>query len=317
MAVTDAPIVVDARHLEPTFSGTATFVQSIAAYLPDGQVSVCGPYRRPAVAAGLWARDAICLRAALHGGGTYHSLANLGTMAIATRSIATVHDLACCDIPKLLGRGVATVMRRRMVECCRRADLILTGSAFTKERLASFGRKAVQVPMYGPSFEPRAWRGDGGYLLSVGSTRRHKNLRRLVEAYLRSRVSHRLDLVVVGGGGMPVGRRVSVVNDLPEARLSELYVNASGFVAPSLYEGFGLPLLDAFLGGLPIWCADIPPFREIAGNSPVFFDPTSVEAIAAALDRQPSRPSEPTPDERRHYSWETAAGAHLSIYGLS
>ena len=92
------------------------------------------------------------------------------------------------------------------------------------------------------------------------------------------------ELVLVGRvawGERPRG--VVVLDDVTDADLSTLYAHATGVVSPSLYEGFGLPLVEAMRAGTPLACSDIPVFQEVSGGHASFFDPLSEEAIGDAL----------------------------------
>jgi alpha-1,3-rhamnosyl/mannosyltransferase len=120
------------------------------------------------------------------------------------------------------------------------------------------------------------------YLLYVGGANPNKNLSRLVEAFRAAADLPRL-LMRTHGFEPPPDRRVRLLPPLDQDDLARLYTAARLVVMPSLYEGFGLPVLEAMACGAPVVCSDIPPFREVAGDVARTFDPTSVEAMVAVL----------------------------------
>ena len=159
----------------------------------------------------------------------------------------------------------------------------------------------------------------GGYLMVVGNLDPRKNLVALAAAYglLSSEQRSRLPLVVVGGGAdiyrqshidWPSG--TVVTGYLDDVTLASLYAHARVFVFTSLAEGFGLPIVEAVLAGVPrLVLSDIPVFRWICGDGARYVDPRSVEALAAALD--PARIEDiPPPDAAipARFDWSRSAG---------
>lgn len=143
------------------------------------------------------------------------------------------------------------------------------------------------------------------FLLCVCTNKPHKNLVRLVEAYasLTLRHAHLPDLVVAGGWDprYPQARstaadlgvdherrgsdrgRVRFVHNPDDAALHDLYRHARGFIFPSEYEGFGLPVLEAMVAGLPVAASTTPAVAEVAGDACIGFDPLDPDAIARAI----------------------------------
>jgi glycosyltransferase involved in cell wall biosynthesis len=131
------------------------------------------------------------------------------------------------------------------------------------------------------------------YVLAVGSGNPTKNLPALVEAF--ARVPHPdLRLVLVGGTNSAVfasgtslheDARVLRTGPISDGQLKSLYANACAFVFPSLYEGFGLPPLEAMSLGCPVVASDAASIPEVCGDAAVYFDPTSVPDMAAAIAR--------------------------------
>ncbi len=126
-------------------------------------------------------------------------------------------------------------------------------------------------------------------ILSVLGGKAYKNQVRLVEAF--NRLSRSDSLLVIAGdaarilSGIDCGPRVRVLGYVPDEDLAKLYEAASLFVFPSLFEGFGIPVLEAQMFGVPVVCSDIPVLREVAGEGALFADPYSVDSIAAQMER--------------------------------
>jgi alpha-1,3-rhamnosyl/mannosyltransferase len=137
-----------------------------------------------------------------------------------------------------------------------------------------------------------------GYLLFVGTLQPRKNVERVVDAYGRLPPTLRasFDLVVVGKVGWsaaPIvaklreraGEGVRWLERVPDVDLRMLYRGAAGFVFPSLYEGFGLPVLEAFASGVPVVTSNVTSLPEVAGDAALLVDPLDADAIAQAMAR--------------------------------
>jgi glycosyltransferase involved in cell wall biosynthesis len=172
------------------------------------------------------------------------------------------------------------------------------------------------------------------YILYVGSIEPRKNLMRLLEAYAQLRHwSTRWDLVVVGGRNIwkssPVGETTEKQNlepfvhftgYIPDSDLPGIYNGADLFVFPSLYEGFGLPVLEAMACGTPVITSNTSSLPEVAGDAALLVDPYNVEEIAAAM-RHVLEDSALANDLRerglkhaKKFSWEKTARQTISVY---
>lgn len=170
---------------------------------------------------------------------------------------------------------------------------------------------------------------DRPYLLAIGDLRAKKNLERLAEAWRISGLPHRL--VVVGAGGAardpatPEGRLaarlraagVELPGYLPDAELDVLLRGAAALVHPSLFEGFGLVVLEAMVRGVPVACSDVPSLRETAGGAAVLFDPRDVEDVARGIHEAVARAASLSAAgvlRAATFSWDRAAGETVAVY---
>ncbi len=96
--------------------------------------------------------------------------------------------------------------------------------------------------------------------------------------------------------------------------LARLYRRASALVFPSLYEGFGQPVLEALASGCPVACSDLPPLREVAGDAAVYFEPSDAESIAAATRAAVGRGGSSGPARAASFTWDECARRHDEVY---
>ncbi len=169
------------------------------------------------------------------------------------------------------------------------------------------------------------------YLLFVGRRNGYKNFNLLVKALapiLNKRDNYHV--VCIGGGSFCPDEtnlfeqqnltNKFISNFVPEDDLAGYYQNADCFVFPSLYEGFGIPILEAFATGCPVLASDIPVFHEIAGSAALFFDPRSElsmrEQIENLLNRHDLRATLITRgrEQLKKYSWNTTASMTKDVY---
>jgi glycosyltransferase involved in cell wall biosynthesis len=267
----------------------------------------------------------------------YHATYQRWEPAIRHRAlVATHHDATQERFPELFRNAAAIHARKRRLY--QRADMVICVSESARLDLVEiYGVDAsrTRVVYHGvtPLSEKQAEPNDGGppYILYVGSRSAYKNFPALMEAFAAAETAGDMRLIVAGGGAWSAGeraaiaalgleKRVMLLPRVDEARLGKLYRNAALFVYPSLYEGFGLPPLEAMSAGCPVLVSQSSSLPEVCGDAAHYFDP----AIPGALERQLGQLLNDAVllrakvDAGRaragRYTWETAARGTLSAY---
>jgi glycosyltransferase involved in cell wall biosynthesis len=240
-----------------------------------------------------------------------HSLASTAPAWGAFRRVATIHDVIYRLYPDAHGWR-AHAMRFLVPLSAHRSDRVIVPSETTRRDLVQLVRvpaEKIDVVPNGFGLPPvshwedenqlrRRYRLDSRpFVLTVSLKRPHKNLVRLLDA-LALIPPERRPLLVLAGHATSYqdelrehARRIDVADDtrflgwVREEELEGLYRGATCFVFPSLYEGFGLPVLEAMARGVPVACSDRGALAEIADGAAVMFDPEQPGAIAAAIER--------------------------------
>lgn len=219
---------------------------------------------------------------------------------LPARRLVTVHDVFHMAMPEFTQGVAKRLYARTLFAAVRmRASKIICVSEFTANELTKFTgtlREKMRVIHNGLSLQwslspPMPRPHEKPYLLYVGNVKPHKNLGRLVDAFCKFD-SGGLQLVIVGrregfitGDASVVqkaeqhGDKVSFTGLISDELLAAYYQHAHALVAPSLYEGFGLPPLEAMAAGCPVVVSDIPAHREICGEAALYFDPYSAGDI--------------------------------------
>lgn len=215
--------------------------------------------------------------------------------------VLTIHDLNHIDRPEnsssLKRLYYATVLRR----ACHRAAYVLTVSEFSRQRIIEWSgvspEKVVNVrcgvdPAYHTGVCP--YELPFPYLLCVSNRKLHKNEFRTVEAFARVSMASELHLVFTGQPSAElmgcierhhIRSRVHFVGTVPDAQLPSLYRSADALIFVSLYEGFGLPVLEGMACGTPVVTSNTSALPEVAGGAALLVDPTSSEEISSAMER--------------------------------
>jgi len=236
-------------------------------------------------------------------------------------SVMTLHDLS----PWLLKD--ASIRVRRRVPLLLRArvpTMIITPSeAVRRAAISRFGidaERVAAVPLAASShFRPvETAPPDRPYFLFVGTLEPRKNVARLIEAWREVRKSQEVDLVLAGrvrdGFAAPEPEEgLRVLGAVPEEDLPALYSGAVAFVYPSLYEGFGLPVLEAMQCGTSVITSRDPAIMEVSGGAAVHVDATDIRALAEAMRARPMRREESL-QRAAQFSWSITARKTREVY---
>lgn len=262
-----------------------------------------------------------------------------------------VHDVSFLDIPEAFPRATILRMRATIGASVRRASLVITGSSFTRERLMDAYRlppERVVVTPYGvdprwrpmPTKEAARMIAAAGvtlpdrFVLAIGNVHPRKNIPRLIRAVaaLRSGGFVDLELVLAGQrqwGGTEVERTIDEVRGqrwihatgyIGDEALVAITASAAVMAYPSLYEGFGFPVLEGLACGTPVVTADATSTREVAGDAAILVDPRSVDAIAAGIQEAltstaaQQRARELGPTHAAGYTWDRCAETTVAAY---
>ncbi len=274
----------------------------------------------------------------------YHSPYLLMPLFLPAPAVVTIHDFIPLRFPQESTLKARWLFRLALYPALRRAARVIAVSRSTAEDLRRYApsqlsKSIVCLEAAGEHFKPasdpavaelkRRLSLPERYALYLGSNKPHKNLDRLIEAWQSLSLPVPLILagvripvyrVPAGVGAMTSEAPVRILGECREQDLAVLYSGATLFVFPSLYEGFGLPVLEAMACGAPVACSDRSSLPEVAGQAAVYFDPTSPQNMAQVL--QNVLTDEWRIDAMRSasllraatFSWRKAARETLSVY---
>jgi glycosyltransferase involved in cell wall biosynthesis len=282
--------------------GVERWARELSSLLPELRPGRYAAIRPPAAlahrAGQAW--EQLGLPLAARGAELLLSPANLAPLA-GRRNVVVIHDSAPFRDPSWYGRAYGMWHRALVPRLARRARLVIVPSEHVRGELAElFGLPDERVVAVAPGVDP-AFAAPGHpaplhrrlglerpYVLAVGTDSPRKNLA-LLDAIAPGLSEHGFDVVVAGSTrpylpGSPRGsaRRLGYV---PEEDLPALYAGAAAFAMPSLYEGFGLPCVEAMAAGAPVVAADRAALPEACGGAALLADPHDADAFAAALLR--------------------------------
>ncbi len=268
---------------------------------------------------------------------------------LGARTVLTIHDLSFLRHPECSSPPLLRYLLDAVPRSVRRADLLLADSASTRQDLIELlqvppERVAVLYPGVEPHFAPQSEARVGHvlagygvrrpYILALGTLQPRKNFARLIRAYHLLRQRHDLphQLVIGGGRGwleeeihrtiaeLGLGASVLLAGYVADEDLPALYSGAEVFAFPSLYEGFGLPVLEAMACGTPVVTGNVSSLPEVAGDAALLVPPEDVEALAEALWRTLSDGvlrnllRERGFQQVKRFTWSAAAERLLGLY---
>jgi glycosyltransferase involved in cell wall biosynthesis len=323
------PVVVTSRRGAAALhaAGWRDFSLVLAVHADDGQ-----RLRRLAAEQVTVPREARARGCAL-----VHSLANTGPLHAGLPHVMSVHDVHFHTVAAM-GRVSSLGHRLVVGPAARRAQLIVAISATARDEIAEVlaiepSRFAV-IPLGAGRGAPvesantsvvrrRFGLGEGPVVLCVAAKRPHKN-----QALLLHALPEEATLVLAGhpeaydaelralAANLGIAERVRFAGYVPDPELEALWELAGCAALPTLSEGFGLPVLEALRRGVPVACSDLPVLREVGGDVPHYFDPTSAEdarrAISAALTDRSA--GERGPARAAGFTWDSAADNTVAAY---
>jgi len=236
--------------------------------------------------------------------------------------VVTVHDVAVFRHPEAFPPWTRAYSRRVVPRVLRVARRIIAVSEFTAGELESVlrvPRAKVRVVPNGVDavFGPDGPRADGDYVLAVGTLEPRKNLARVIEATRRLGVELRVAGARGWGGVEAHGDGVTWLGEVDDEELARLYRGALCLAYPSLYEGFGIPVLEAMACGTAVVTSAEGATAEVAGSAAVLVDPLDTTAIAGGIERAIAHRGELRPrglERARAFSWDESARRTLDLY---
>jgi glycosyltransferase involved in cell wall biosynthesis len=273
----------------------------------------------------------------------FHCLSSyLPAFGLDVPTIITVHDLKYLLFPQLLGSRMKAAYYSWIVQRgMHKATHIIAVSESTKKDIVRLGFDSIKIKVIHEAntleYDEKtdsipSGIADKPYMLFVGEDRPHKNIDRLLKAHrvLYDRMGARCPRLVIAG---PASKRFAksdseiteksnhiFVGPVDDRALLQLYRNALALVYPSLYEGFGLPILEAMAAGIPVITSNCSAMAEVAGGAAILVDPRSIDQIEQAMARITLDPEERSRLRKlslshvRRYSWKKAALSTLQLY---
>ncbi len=281
----------------------------------------------------------------------YHATHYVLPAYVPCKAVVTIHDIIHLLYPQFLPGRLAHLYARRMIRrSLLRGDRIIAGSQNTKTDLMDYFQVSgdkIHVVYYGVSkrFSERfdehelterlsAFSLEPGYALFVGNPKPHKNRENVVKAFARASELGPADtqLVCVGdrkkrdftiqarADQLGIGDRLHLVGHVSSADLRALYQGASLFLYPTLYEGFGLPVIEAMASGVPVITSNSSALKEVAEGYAQLVDPLDIEQMARAIAQCLSDPNHSAALAKlglrraEDFRWERTAQRTLEIY---
>jgi glycosyltransferase involved in cell wall biosynthesis len=326
------PVGLDVSPLAQTRAGTARHVAGLAAAL-DLEAGIRirryawgGAGRTAAAARDVgWYLAELPARARRDGVAVLHCPTFRAPVRCSVPLVVTFHDLAVLRHPQAFNRWTREYSSRILPRVARAADALVAVSEFTRGEVVELldvpaEKVTVVRNAVSPTFTASGPEADGDYVLAVGTLEPRKNLPRLVEGFRRARLDG-CELRIVGaagwGGVRLGGQRVRWLGGVGDHELARLYRGARCVAYVSLYEGFGLPVLEAMACGAPVVTSRAPALAEVADGAAVMVDALEPEAIAEGLEEASAQREELGAKgikRAAQFSWRDAARRTADVY---
>lgn len=258
-----------------------------------------------------------------------------------SRSVITVHDLNHIDAIAGSSRLKRLYYSYVLRPACRQAFCVLTVSEFSRQRIIDWsGASPTRVVNVGngvsdvfkESSDADMTVSETPYFFCVSNRKPHKNEIRLLEAFSKARISERIMLLMSGDRSpdmdehidrLHLSSRVKFIGRASDVGLAKFYRSAVALLFPSLYEGFGLPVVEAMACGTPVLTSNVTSLPEIAGDAAYLVDPYSVSEIQNGIERLESDASlrarlrKAGLERAKSFSWDQVAGRVRSVLSES
>jgi glycosyltransferase involved in cell wall biosynthesis len=310
---------IDVSPLVQTRAGTARYLRGLLELNEYERLAFGGASRVTTVARdAYWYPLALPRAARKRGLSVLHCPTFRGPFRSAVPVVVTVHDLAVLRHPGTFNQWTRRYSRLAVPRVVRAARLVVAVSEFTRRELVellriSDERLRVIPNAVGPPFAPDGPAAEGDYVLAVGTLEPRKNVAAARQAARRLGVELRV-VGELGWGRVALDGWVGRVSD---ERLAELYRGARCLVYPSLYEGFGIPVLEAMACGTPVVTSAGGATEEVAGGAAVLVDPLDSASIAGGIEQAAARRDELVRrglERARVFTWERVAAETWRVY---
>ncbi len=245
--------------------------------------------------------------------------------------VTTVHDLYPLKFPKMVHPKILEVHRRKLYWVKKESKRIIVPSNSTKEDLitAGFDESIIRVIPEAPSrvkvgemeieAAKKKYKVKGDYLMAIGVTPL-KNTERIIKAFHLASAGKDIKLLIAGRPNnikLDDERNIRFLGHVPQSDLTALLSGARGLIFASLYEGYGIPILEGFNCGVPVVTSNTGSMPEVAGGAAILVDPTDVSSISegvSQLIRGAKAYSDKGTIRVKEFSWEKTAQMTLEVY---
>lgn len=270
---------------------------------------------------------------------------------VAGKKAVYVYDMAYKAYPETIQKETLQMLQEELEKACRRADRIITISEFSKQEIMKYlgieEKKIAVVPcavdreVFRPDYDSAEIRRvaekygiKGSYILYLGTLEPRKNITQLIEAYklLQERAAERPKLVIAGKKGWgfdnifelvqryQLKEEVVFTGYVPDEEIPYLLSGALCFVFPSLYEGFGMPPLEAMACGVPVISSNVASIPEVVGDAGILINPKETEELYQAMfamvtdEKKCNELRKRGLERSRQFSWEASAAKLREVY---